>query len=249
MTDTPNPDKPLAYDAYQALAERYAAHIDTKPHNAYYERPATLSLLPDVAGMRVLDAGCGSGLYAQIMLARGASVVALDASPAMLDQAQARLAGDPHKDRVTFHLATLEKPLDFLEDEAFDLVLSPLVLDYVWDLGPIFAEFARVLKPGGFLVFSMDNPVSSSFYYEIDDYFQTHRVEDVWRGFGGEPVTVPRYRRPMSALFNPLIQAGFLLEQVLEPQPIEAFKAADPERYDQLMTRPNFLCIRARRDG
>jgi hypothetical protein len=50
-------------DIYDELAEAYAARVETKPHNAYYERPATLSLLPDVKGKRVLDAGCGPGVY------------------------------------------------------------------------------------------------------------------------------------------------------------------------------------------
>jgi len=52
-------DKPIALDAYESLAEAYAAVVKTKAHNAYYERPATLSLLPDVKNKRVLDAGCG----------------------------------------------------------------------------------------------------------------------------------------------------------------------------------------------
>ena len=51
--------RPIAQAAYDEMAEAYAARIETKPHNAYYERPATLSLLPDVRGKRVLDAGCG----------------------------------------------------------------------------------------------------------------------------------------------------------------------------------------------
>jgi len=50
-------DKPIALDAYETLAEAYASVIDTKPHNAYYERPATLSLLPDVNGET--SSGCG----------------------------------------------------------------------------------------------------------------------------------------------------------------------------------------------
>ena len=53
--------KPRAYDAYQELARAYADKIDTKPHNAYYERPAMLSLLPEVKDKKVLDAGCGFG--------------------------------------------------------------------------------------------------------------------------------------------------------------------------------------------
>lgn len=56
-------EKPIALDAYEALAERYAALVDSKAENAYCERPATLSLLPDIEGKRVLDAGCGPGSY------------------------------------------------------------------------------------------------------------------------------------------------------------------------------------------
>jgi len=52
-------------EAYETLAERYAVLVDTKPENAYYERPATLSLLRDMRGKRVLDAGCGPGSYAE----------------------------------------------------------------------------------------------------------------------------------------------------------------------------------------
>lgn len=83
---TPNDQsqKPIAQDAYGTL-------IDTKPHNAYYERPATLSLLPDVRGKRVLDAGCGPGVYAEILLDRGAEVVAFDANERMVRLARERL--------------------------------------------------------------------------------------------------------------------------------------------------------------
>ncbi len=64
---------------------------ETKPHNALYERPATLSLLPDVEGLRVLDAGCGPGIYAQILSDNGAKVVGFDRSPKMVDRASDRV--------------------------------------------------------------------------------------------------------------------------------------------------------------
>jgi 2-polyprenyl-3-methyl-5-hydroxy-6-metoxy-1,4-benzoquinol methylase len=83
--------RPVAQSAYDELAEEYAARIDTKPHNAYYERPATLSLLPDVIGKRVLDAGCGPGVYAEWLVEHGAHVVALDANEKMVALARQRL--------------------------------------------------------------------------------------------------------------------------------------------------------------
>jgi SAM-dependent methyltransferase len=91
-------DPPISRRSYEELAEAYAAKIDTKPHNAYYERPATLSLLPEVRGLRVLDAGCGPGVYAEWMTNRGARVVAVDASPKMLALARARVGP-----RVAYH--------------------------------------------------------------------------------------------------------------------------------------------------
>ena len=66
MTDsTP---KPLGEQNYEQFADRYAALAETKAHNAYYERPATLSLLPDVRGLRVLDVGCGAGFALERVL-------------------------------------------------------------------------------------------------------------------------------------------------------------------------------------
>jgi SAM-dependent methyltransferase len=56
-------DEPIAQAAFDQLAADFAARAETKAHNAYYDRPAVYALLPDVAGRRVLDAGCGPGIY------------------------------------------------------------------------------------------------------------------------------------------------------------------------------------------
>jgi SAM-dependent methyltransferase len=60
--------------AYEGMAEGYHRLIDHKSHNAYYDRPNTLSLIPEPAGKAILDAACGPGKYAEILLSRGAAV-------------------------------------------------------------------------------------------------------------------------------------------------------------------------------
>ena len=233
-------DTRFVLQAYEELAEIYSAAVETKPHNAYYERPATLSLLPDVAGRRVLDAGCGPGIYARWLADHGAQVVGFDLSPRMVRLARRRLG-----DRGLLFQADLTRPLAMLSAEPFDLVLSALVLDYVRDLGPVFCEFARVLRPGGHLVFSAGHPCHD-FYGQPDacNYFDVERVAMDWTGFA-IPVRMAWYRRPLGALVNPLLAAGFQLERLLEPRPTEDFKERDPEGYHALMQRPGFLCVRA----
>ncbi|MHB8274591.1 MAG: class I SAM-dependent methyltransferase [Dermatophilaceae bacterium] len=76
---------------YDAFAEDFERHAETSAFNAYYDRPALLSLLGEVAGKRVLDAGCVPGLYASELVARGAMVTAFDESAEMVRLARVRL--------------------------------------------------------------------------------------------------------------------------------------------------------------
>ncbi len=230
----------MANDAYDALAEGYAARIDTKAHNAYYERPATWSLLGPVAGKRVLDAGCGVGIYAELLLEAGADVVAVDANAKMLEMARLRLKSRP----VELVHATLERKMDFLGDASFDLIVCALVLDYVYDWHQVFGEFHRVLKPGGVVVYSVTHPfVDYVEHHHRGNYFAVERVEYLWRGFGTE-VQVPSYRRSIGDLVTPLLAKGFQLQAILEPRPQAAFMTADPEEYEKLMYQPGFICLK-----
>jgi len=235
-------DKPVAFDAYEDLAEAYAAVIDTKPHNAYCERPATLSLLPDVKNKRVLDAGCGPGAYSEWLIKHGAEVVAVDVSPKMIELAKQRLG-----ETENVRLADLSQPLSFLESASFDIVLSPLVLEYIEDWRSTFAEFYRVLRPQGHFIFSVTHPFSDYLYFKSNNYFETELVSSEWRGFKPVTVHMPSFRRSLGAMLNPLIEAKFYLEEILEPKPTEEFKKADPKHYEELSQLPCFLCIRARK--
>ena len=237
--------KPLAYEAYQDLAFSYAEKIDTKPHNAYYDRPAMLSLMPELNGRKVLDAGCGPGVYAEELVARGAQVVAIDISERMLELAEKRLKNAIEKGHVELRVADLTLPLK-LADEEFDVVNAPLCLDYVEDWQTLFCDFLRILKPGGVFLFSCGHPSFDAEYFNTSDYFSVEQVEATWKGFN-KHVRMPSYRRSFEEVLMPVINSGFVLDKVHEPLPTEDFRSTDPIRYQSLTHRPGFLCVRARK--
>ncbi len=239
-------ERPLGELNYAEFAERYAQIARDKAHNAHYERPATLSLLPDVAGQRVLDAGCGPGFNTRWLLDHGAQVVAFDVTPDMV-----RITRQAAPDAESVYVHDLSQPLRFAQDASFDLIVCQLVLDYIEDWGPVFAEFARVLKPGGLAVMSHGHPQSDyDFWMRKDgdvDYFAVELREAIWHGFGEPAPVIRAYRRPLAAMLNPLVASGLLLDQVLEPKPVPSFADHDPERYERLLRKPGFIVIRARK--
>ena len=226
-------DPPFSYDA---IADAYAAEIDDRPYNALYERPAMLSLLPEVSGARVLDAGCGGGWYTEQLLARGARVTAIDASARMVRHARQRL-GDAAEVRVA-DLADLS----FAQDASYDGIVSALVVHYLRDLRPAFTELRRVLKPGGWLLFSTHHPAAETAYFQPERYLDVEPVEDDWGWVG----TVRFFRRPMSDIVNSLADTGFAIERMVEPVPTDAFRQLKPEAYERQLRQPNFLLVLAR---
>ena len=239
--------KPLGQSNYEQFADRYAERAEVNAFNARYERPATLSLLPDVRGLRVLDAGCGPGIYAEWLCDRGAELLAIDVTPEMVDLTRKRVG-----ERATVRRADLGEPLDFCQDGSFDLVVCPLVLDYLGNWAPVFAEFARVLAPGGTLVFSSGHPFADFLFCRdrlgLDvNYFDVELFEARWGGFGEPRPLVRSFRRSLSDILNPLARAGFVLDTILEPRPIAGFEELDADSYARLLREPGFLCVRARR--
>jgi SAM-dependent methyltransferase len=241
MNDMVKRDRFIAHDAYEKLADSYAELVDTKPHNAYLERPATLSLLPDVWGKRALDVGCGTGRYTEWLVENGAEVIGFDASPRMLAHAKERVG-----ERAELRLHDLNEPLDFVEDDSIDLVLAPLVLDYIEDWRPVLVEFRRVLRDDGILVFSVGHPTIDFILKEGEKcYFEVERFDMWWTGFG-ERVLMPSYRRPLQNITDALQEADFDLDRLVEARPTPEYLDSDPEGYEKVSRRPSFLCIRAK---
>jgi SAM-dependent methyltransferase len=110
------------------------------------EQPIVREILDGLPVGVALDAACGTGRHSAYLASLGHRVIGVDTSPEMLAFAREKLPG------VELHEADLhELPV---EDNSVDVVVCALALTHVPDLPPVFAEFARVLRPGGHLVTS-----------------------------------------------------------------------------------------------
>jgi SAM-dependent methyltransferase len=218
---------------YDSFAEAYSAETEANLINGYYCRPAILDLAGDVAGRRVLDAGCGSGPITARLRDRGAIVTGIDSSAKMLELARQRLGPD-----ADLHLADLRSPLPFL-DRAFDDVIASLVLHYLEDWTPPLAELRRVLTRGGRLIVAVDHPLVFKLANPDGDYFATSQWSFEW-ALGGHNVLMSLWHRPLHAMSDAFTKAGFRISVISEPPPAPGARELFPA---ELAAKPRFLCF------
>ena len=238
-------DDPEFFAGYSQL-ERFGENWGTA-----YEHGAFVALLPDVAGSRALDLGCGAGQLALHIAESGAAeVIGLDLSERMLEIARAERSHP----RVTYLKASMDDA-DFPAGR-FELVVSSLAIHYVEDYHGLAHRIADWLVPGGILVFSTEHPVFTArasddgwvrdadgepTHWTIDRYGSEGLREDRWFRDG-----VQKYHRMLSTLLNELIDAGLAIERLIEPMPTDE-QLRDHPTWVHERRRPIFLLVRARK--
>lgn len=187
------------------------------------EWPSLQAILPDMDNRVVLDLGCGYGWHCKYAVDNGANrVVGIDISRRMLEIA-AEKNGD---ERIEYRCAAMEDVA--FPANAFDAVISSLAFHYVRDFAPLVRNIAKWLKAGGAFVFSVEHPVFTAYgtqdwhydsqgnilHFPVDRYYYEGSREAI---FLGEKVV--KYHRTLTTYLHTLLQNGFVLQHVIEPQP------------------------------
>ena len=203
-------------------------------------------LFPDLTGAAVLDLGCGYGWHSRYCAEHGAaSVLGIDASEAMISEARRR----NQTGSITYRVCSLE---DYeYPDEAFDFVLSNLVLHYVDDLEGIYRKVHRTLKPDGIFLFNIEHPVFTAspgqdwvyrdgkpVHWPVDDYFYPGKRDTTFLG-----CKVQKYHHTLTQILGGMLSCGFALEAVEEAMPSEEMLPSMPDE----MRRPMMLMVRGKK--
>ncbi len=197
--------------------------------------PAFLQFLPGINGLNIVDFGCGEGTNTRALARMGARMTGLDVSGRMIEHA--RRAEEQEPLGIAYQLGSCSQPSG-LPDGTYDAVISTMALMDLPDINGAMREAHRLLRPGGFLCFSVLHPcfITPGLHWKKDAggqttglcvsrYFDSSHFTEHWR-FGDrppeedvEPFAVPRFPRTISHYINAVISAGFHLSQIGEPQP------------------------------
>lgn len=236
-------DDPTFFDGYLRLRA-----ADTGL-NGVLEQPAIRALVPPLAGLRVLDLGCGFGDFAREARQDGAArVLGIDLSERMLAEARSRTS-DPD---IEFLRCSIE---EFRSSAAsWDLVVCSLALHYVKDYAAAVRQVAHCLRPGGSFVFSVEHPLVTAnpagwvrddrggkLHWALDHYATEGERRTSWFVDG-----VTKYHRTVSTYVNELLDAGFAVRRLAEPLPLKEALKERPGLLSEFR-RPPFLLIRAER--
>lgn len=251
---------------WEANAETWTRHA-----RAGYDRyrnevntPAFLASLPPLAGLSGLDIGCGEGFNTRKLAELGAVTTGIDIAPTFVRHAQEEEAAAPLG--IAYRVGD-GMALPFA-DQSFDFATAFMSLMDMPEQHRVLAEARRVLKPGGFLQFSILHPCFAPPHrkvlrepdgtvraIEVGGYFGAVQGDvETWR-FGAapeqekartEPFRVPRFHRTLSEWINLIVATGFSVEHMHEPSVDAATAEAEPYLAD-LRVAPLFLHMRVRK--
>lgn len=233
----------------QSFFEKYSEMLRSKEGlKGAGEWPTLEKMLPDFTDKRVLDLGCGYGWHCIYAAHKGASaVLGIDLSEKMIQEAIRKNKCD----KIEYKVLGIED-YDY-PAQSYDIVISSLALHYIEDLAPVFAKINNTLGAGGTFVFTMEHPVFTAYgsqewfyneegkpvHWPVDWYFiEGKRVAN----FLGEDIV--KYHHTLTSILQGLLKTGFIIKEVIEPQPTQEMLDAIPDMKEELR-RPMMIAVAA----
>ena len=240
-----------ARNKYNIIAEYYhnsrtRDHPEGWFYNEMLEMPSTLELLGSVKGKKVLDFGCGTGIYTKILKKKGAKIKGFDISPEMLKIAKEWVPNVELKKGSRYNIPFKEK---------FDIVVASLVLGYFSDWDKVLKQVRSVLKKGGYFVFSIGNPVSEitqkidkekPLVREFQDYFKERKIYSVWKNILHKEkvrsIRMPTFHKTYETVIKTIVRNGFEIIDYKDTFPLKKSKKKFPKEYNFTINLPYF-CV------
>ncbi len=233
----------------------YRDHLNT---------PAFLAMLPEVKGLCGIDIGCGEGHNTRLIAGRGARLAAIDISEVFIRHAMEMEEKEPLG--IEYRLASaVELPFS---EASFDFAVATMSFMDIPETGRVLAEAFRVIRPGGFLQFSICHPCFDTphrrnlrnekgltYAIEVGGYFRNQDGDISEWLFGAAPAELkerlpkfktPRFTRTFGQWLNMLIETGFAIERVEEPRATDEQVRKCPDIQDTQVVA-YFLHIRVRK--
>ena len=233
-----------AKNKYDFVAEHYHSwRTKINPqgwmYNEFLEMPAMFELLGNIKGKKILDIGCGTGIYAKKMTQRGAIVKGFDISEQMISIARKE---NPELDlrQGSFYSIPFK--------ERFDIAIAPLIIDYAKNWGTVFKEVSKVLKKRGYFIFSARNPITEAserviikgkkLNYKklpvrvIVDYFNEKKIYGLWKNILNKgrykDIRMPSYHKTYETIIKIIIGNGFEITNYKDCYPAPESKKLFP---------------------
>lgn len=252
----PNDDLPEIRECWDRLADDWRIQVGDEGdvNRRLNSDPVLWRMVGDVGGLRVLDAGCGTGYLTKQLHDRGASVVGVDLSPRMIEIARRTYLGLEFRVDSCTELATLR-------EREFDLLVSNYVLMDTPDLAGTMRSLARVLKPGGAAVLVFSHPCFPQGFAEIEPdsdevryrwdfgYFERRKIVDPpWAHFQSDFIW---FHRPLADYWRGFTSAGFAVEDLDEPRVGDSHSAVcvSAKQLHNCRTRPYSIAFKLRKLG
>lgn len=189
---------------------RHAPYLDGFHWSPEMLAESDVRLLGDVSDLNVLEIGCGSAPCSSWLQRDGVGfITAFDLSAAMLR----------HSDEIVPLVQADAQALPYREN-SFDVAFSAFgALPFVPDIAAVFADVARVLRPNGRFVFSVTHPMRWIFPDDPQAFTaQISYFEDAYVEYAGETMIYAEYQHTVGDWVRALRSAGFILEDMLEPE-------------------------------